>query len=110
MRKGTWKHGITGYQNYKCRCDICAGAAKAIRARYRPVTDNVDLRLPGEPLIERLDRDERWYDRNVGARLLRNGLTVYAADRWAIRFGYHPYEIWGEAFYEGCNNEPVISV
>lgn len=101
MRKGTWNHGITGYQKYACRCETCVDAAKQVRARHRPYSDNSKLRLSGQTFIDRLVKDERYYDRNMALRIIKEGLSVYAADRWAVKYGYHPYEIWGDAFYEG---------
>ena len=110
MRKGTWNHGITGYQRYKCRCETCVEAAKAVRARHRPYSYNSKVRLDAQVLIDRLDADGRWYDRNMARRLIQEGVSVYAADRWAVRYGYHPYEIWGDAFYEGCEYEPAVAI
>lgn len=110
MRKGTWSHGITGYQTYKCRCEVCVTAARSIRERNRPRSDSSKLRLDGQVLIDRLVADERWFDRNMALRVLANGLNVYSADRYAVKFGYHPYEIWGDAFYEGCEYEPTVVI
>ena len=32
-------------------------------------------------------------------RALQEGVTVTTAEKWAGRLGYHPVEIWGDAYY-----------
>jgi hypothetical protein len=36
---------------------------------------------------------------------LEKGIDIYWADFWCIKFGYHPVEIFGNAFYQGCFDE-----
>lgn len=105
MRKGTWNHGITGYQRYKCRCETCVTAARISRDRYRPRSSVFGVRLDGARFIRRLELDGRFYERNMAQRALKDGFSVYAADRWAVKYGYHPYEIWGDDFYQGVSYE-----
>lgn len=94
-------HGRSTYLKYKCRCDICVEDARVYRAnRKKPV-----LILDGELLIERLTRDGRISSVDTSARhkWKTRGMEVHNADRWAVKLGYHPYEIWGNEFYRGCN-------
>ena len=80
-------------------------------------------RLPWEPLeqlvVARLDRprhrnggqtDQGWADRDIATylactrrhigRLRAHGLTPVVADRYATRIGYHPCEVWGDAWWD----------
>lgn len=64
-------------------------------------------RLPLEPLAAAV-RLERGADVDVRRVLgcsgetwldaLERGVTPWTADRWAIRAGWHPIEIWGSAW------------
>lgn len=95
-------HSITGYDK-GCRCDICREAKSISRLAGRPRPSK--LKLPIQPFVDALERagqshmldKHRVYQwRNAG------GINVYWADVWAVRFGFHPAEIWGMDFYEGC--------
>ncbi len=33
-------------------------------------------------------------------RAAKEGLTDVQADRWAVRCGYHPSEVWGDAWFD----------
>jgi hypothetical protein len=59
--------------------------------------------LDGRVLVDRLRVDDRIgaVDRKAVERWLKNGIDLYAADRVCVKLGYHPIEIWGQAFYEG---------
>lgn len=94
-------HGRSTYLKYKCRCTICVEDAREYRRNIRPTV----LMLDGEPLIDRLTRDGRITSIKTSAthKWKTRGLSVYLADRWAVKLGYHPYEIWGNEFYRGCN-------
>lgn len=71
---------------------------RKVRAGPRPR----DLRFPlgpllaasGDPTLIALQR-RLGPDVNV-ARLKRDGLTVWAADRYAIRLGLHPVLVWDD--------------
>jgi hypothetical protein len=97
-----WIHGRSTYLKYKCRCDICVQDARQYRETYIPP----GIRLKPEPLIQRLTSDGRTSpitNRQLN-KWLRIGLDLYTADRWAVKLGYHPYEIWGDDFYQGCED------
>ena len=72
------KHGLNGYQNYGCRCDVCRDASTArrreqARAAGRParVLRSDWVNLPHEEELRRLIHEQE-----VDAR--------------------HPYRIWGQ--------------
>jgi hypothetical protein len=60
--------------------------------------------LDPELFIARLKQDGRWgfIDTSTVHKWRSRGFTVWVADRWAVKYGYHPVEIWGCDFYEGC--------
>lgn len=94
-------HGLHAYRVYKCRCEICAAASNAARTRYRPLSDSVKVRLDAQPLLDRLTRDGRLnaVDNSKISSWRKGGIAIYSADKWCIRLGYHPIEIWGQDFY-----------
>lgn len=100
----SFKHGANAYRVHKCRCDECREAIRVVRQKYRPKSDSVKVRLDATPLIEKLTKQGR-LEAVENSRLTvwrREGIDLYAADRWCVRLGYHPIEIWGQAFYLGA--------
>lgn len=97
------KHGRNAYVKYKCRCEICCQETLEYKRGYRARKGKVSRRLDSAPFIARLERDERLaaVDPTFVSKWRRNGIDVWAADRWSIRLGYHPLEIWGQDFYVG---------
>lgn len=104
MRQREYKHGRSTYLKYKCRCDICVTDAKEYRERYRRNNINAGLRVDATPLLDRLWRDGRYsaIEASIKSRMRDEGIELYNADKWAIRLGYHPIEIWGQDFYRGA--------
>lgn len=102
--KRPFVHGAGGYRNHKCRCDVCRDGNRLASAKYRPKPDSLKIRLDATPLIERLTRDGRLeaVDNSKLTIWRRTGIDLYAADRWCVRLGYHPIEIWGQTFYLGA--------
>ena len=43
-------------------------------------------------------------NKSIAAKWSKYGMSVFSADKWAVSFGYHPYEIWGDDFYQGCED------
>jgi hypothetical protein len=56
-------------------------------------------RLPAAPLIKIMDDEER---SKIGVdriqKMLENGIRFSDADRMAVARGYHPIELWGDAW------------
>lgn len=102
-------HGVSGYRTWGCRCEVCVEAMRADRRKYRKKSDSCRIRFSPEPLIERLERDERMtaVSSSVIHRWRRDGLDVYGVDRWCIKLGYHPTEIYGQDFYAGIDLDEV---
>lgn len=101
-------HGRSTYMKYKCRCDICTQDAKRYRREYKlSKGGDMKIRLDATPLITRMVSDGtiRHVDHQTWKKWLNRGLDPYTADKWCIKFGYHPAAIFGNAFYEGCTGD-----
>lgn len=100
--KNITEHGLSMYSRRGCRCDICKAARYEQQCSYRKRSDEVKLRLDATPLLQRLEAsgDLTSIHRNKRQQWLTNGIDVYWADYWCIKFGYHPSEIFGSAFYQ----------
>lgn len=98
------KHNRNTYLRYKCRCTECVeDAANYRRMRRIERGGDTDVRLPAWPLIIFLRKvsDERIQHATLKS-WLEKGVSPYTADKWCMRFGAHPAEVYGQAFYEGC--------
>jgi hypothetical protein len=66
-----------------------------------PKTDSVKIRIDATPLIAILE--ERSLLREVNSPTVKKwreqGIDIYWADKWAVKLGYHPFEIFGMQFY-----------
>lgn len=100
-------HGASAYRNRGCRCLECKEANRIKSAKYRPNSDSVKVRLDATPLIDKITKDGRLeaVENSRISQWRRLGIDLYAADRWCIRLGYHPIEVWGQAFYLGATEE-----
>lgn len=102
------KHNRNTYLKYKCRCDICvADNSRYKRERKIALGGDSTIRLDATPLLMRLIKDgslER-VSRHVRRRWIEKGIPIYRADEYCIKFGYHPANIFGMDFYQGCNEE-----
>lgn len=100
-------HNRTTYMKHGCRCDVCCAANEEFnekRRQTRAKNRQVRTRLDGVVFVDRLTRDGRLegLSANSVRRWMREGIELYNADEWCVRLGYHPVEIWGQRFYEGC--------
>lgn len=105
------EHGLGMYRYRKCRCETCMSAAAADRLKYRKRVQRERLYLPAEPLIERLKWIEKLdqVPRDVVKSWRTKGVYVYSADHWCLKFGFHPAEIYGHLFYQGCFDQEMAS-
>ena len=94
-------HNRNTYLRHKCRCEACCADALAYKRKYNAS----NIKLDCEPLVNKLAKDGRLHavSRDTIKGWRNNGMNVFVADRWAVKLGYHPYEIWGNDFYRGCN-------
>lgn len=105
-------HGYSGYRARGCRCEICSDAAANLRKRYRKVSDNCRLRLDPEPLIAKLREHNQliFIDTAQVHKWRERGMDIYNADKWCLKFGWHPSEVFGQAFYVGCFDQETDNV
>lgn len=98
------KHNRNTYLKHGCRCQECCSDAAAYKRRRRiEKGGDSDVRLPAWPLIAfvRKMSDER-IQHAVVQSWIKNGVSPYTVDKWCMRFGAHPAEIYGMDFYRGC--------
>lgn len=98
------KHNRNTYLKHKCRCDECVADAASYRKKRRlEKGGDSDVRLPAMPLIMFVNKmsDERIQHATLKS-WIENGVSPYTVDKWCMRFGTHPAEVYGIAFYEGC--------
>jgi hypothetical protein len=105
-------HGRLKYYQEGCRCDVCVhGQTEYNRKREdKRKVQRVAAReskLDAQPLIDLL------YDKidprsSIGRKLRywkRFGVDVYAADKFCCEMGYHPVEVFGDAWWKGAFDE-----
>lgn len=98
------EHGMGMYRYRGCRCEICSAAMREERRKYRPKSDNVNVKLDWSVMEDWLvKRGQLEFVDNTGLRRWReSGIPVYTADALCMRFGVHPAEVFGSEFYKGC--------
>ena len=101
----TIKHNRNSFLKHYCRCDISREDSRRYKREYNIRHGRTRRVLDGNVLVDRLIRDGR--QNAVPSDKLHKwrtrGIEVFSADRWAIRLGYHPLEIWGQEFYVGVS-------
>ena len=99
-------HGRTGYYQHGCRCDVCCEAAERNRAKNRANrAASRAIRLDPEPMIAfmRDKYDQRGLPRDrMFERWRRTGLSIWECDRYCVKYGIHPLELYPYEFYKGC--------
>lgn len=102
-------HGRTGYYKHGCRCEICTTTVNNLRAKNRANrAASRAVRLDPEPLIAFLtDRIEQRGSKKeqLFARWRRVGLSIWECDRFCIRYGIHPLELYPYDFYKGVHEQ-----
>ena len=101
------EHGIGMYRYRKCRCEICSAAMRAERRKYRKVNDDTNVKLSFAPMEQWLTR-RGYMDlvENTSVRRWREkGVSIYTIDSLCVRYGVHPAQVYGSAFYSGCFDE-----
>ena len=88
-------HGVTGYRNYGCRCDICRLACTELKRRKR-----ISNLIPVQPLIDKFGEDMFRRFPKMMAQWQREGISIYAADKICCARGFHPVEIYGDDWFE----------
>jgi hypothetical protein len=87
----------TKYRNEGCRCAECKEAGRVSNAGRK---SRSAIRLPIEPLLPYMGRDLRNSYRDTIRKALVEGLTIYRADVLCCRIGRHPWEIYGDLWFQ----------
>lgn len=91
------RHGtLTGYTTFKCKCDLCAQAGAAWRAKRRKPKQPM---LSVEPIFGLLDDTNRREISRYLCRYRKTGIPLFRADYWCCRLGVHPYVIYGDQIW-----------
>jgi len=98
----TKTHGITSYKKRGCRCELCCAAW----ARYnmsRRLHKEKSFKIPAGPLVEFMREHDGRMDgakARAAKRWLEEGVDIFTADKACVRRGFHPFEVYGSAWFE----------
>lgn len=103
------KHGLNAYKRHKCRCEVCLDAHRESRIRERLKMRRTVIThrlIDATPLIALYkERDPDRIDK-LKKRWEESGISIYEADEFCMRLGFHPIEVFGSAYFEGlCDEE-----
>ena len=100
------------YVKDKCRCDVCVAGWKEfdrkrnIQRRLKRERER-ESKLDAAPLIALLYEQVDTHS-SLGRKLRywrRYGVDVYTADKFCCEMGYHPVEVFGDAWWKGAFDE-----
>ena len=110
----TIEHGLTGYRDHGCRCEVCIAANRQQTADVEAWRRRAN-RAPIGPLLERAasvaGRDPQAMSlKDIGRVCGVDGTQIYRwmqsgslpfrnAEQVAIHLGWHPAAIWGIDWY-----------
>lgn len=88
-------HSTYRYRKFGCRCDICKRCARDTRRETR-----LNNRLPVQPILDRFgDALRKTHNASIEG-WLRDGINAYTVDKLCCSRGHHPYEVYGDAWFE----------
>lgn len=92
------EHGTnTKYRNEGCRCSECKEAGRVSNAGRK---SRSAIRLPLEPLLPYMSQSFKTSNRVTIKDARTNGLTIYRADALCCKMGRHPWEIYGDLWFQ----------
>jgi hypothetical protein len=91
------RHGkLNTYKRDGCRCDLCKEVGSKYNAtRYRPRP-----RLPLAPILACLDESKKTNKARLEKTYGETGVTIGWADRFCISMGKHPWEVYGDLWFQ----------
>ena len=101
MAKTGNPHGISGYKRRGCRCAVCEAAYvkyNADRRKYRHKAPRIKADLLVAFITEN-DSHVGGTSKAMMERWLRDGVDLYVADAACVKRGVHPYEVFGDAWW-----------
>lgn len=111
MNQNQIKHNRARYYR-GCRCDLCVADWTRLRLRRQEQREierekrRRDL-LDAEPLL-RLVYEQVDPHSSLGRKMRywrANGVDIYTADKLCCELGYHPFEVFGDAWWKGAFDE-----
>ena len=106
------KHGRQKYYRDKCRCDKCVRSwdnfnlkrnAKKKETRAAIKARKLDAAPILALMYEQVDKHS-----SLGRKMRywrANGVDPYTADKVCCELGYHPFEVFGDAWWRGAFDE-----
>lgn len=80
-----------------CRCDKCKATIKA-RNLKRGGRKRVP-KVPFDPIIEAMSLEMRGIHSNTVRANAGKEISIFMADRWCVKLGYHPWTIYGDLWF-----------
>ena len=95
-------HGINGYKKNGCRCEKCQAAYDSYNMKRRKYPE-LAPKIDAEPLIAFIIESGEKITGGLGQqfeRWRRSGVDLFVADSHCVKRGYHPFEIFGDAWWD----------
>lgn len=95
----------TRYKHTKhgCNCALCLEAVERYneeRARKKKEMPRFAL----QPIVDRMTREQKESHSGLIKANAGKSLTIYKIDRLCCSLGFHPYEVYGDLWYEDIWN------
>jgi hypothetical protein len=88
-------HGVWRYRSRGCRCDTCRDGAAELKRKRR-----LENLISVQPLIDKYGQSfVSQYSRSL-EKWTKDGVPIYTADRICCARGNHPYEVFGDLWFE----------
>ena len=105
-----FKHGIYAYKRRGCRCEVCLEAHRQSRIKERLKNRRTPIKhhlIDATPLIELCESNSigDFNFRSSIEKWKKHGISIYDADTYCMKLGFHPIEIFGAAYFEGLIDE-----
>jgi hypothetical protein len=91
------------YIKRKCRCELCKEAI-AVYNKERARRKREVPHFPLQPVIDRMTKHQRGLHETLIKTSSDKSLSVYRIDRLCCSLGFHPYEVYGDLWYEDIWN------
>ena len=88
-------HGVSRYRRLGCRCELCRAALRDAKRKRRQAN-----LMPVQPLIDKFGDEFCRKHRDALKTWTVEGISLYVADRICCERGHHPYEIYGDEWFE----------
>jgi hypothetical protein len=96
------KHNYTRYKKDRCRCDECCAAFEEYQKSRRKHPEK-SFKIPAGPLVEFIKQHDgrlQGMQARSAKRWLVDGVDIFTADRVCVTRGFHPFEVYGDAWFE----------